>query len=149
MSELASRIQDDVKVAMRSKDKPRLGVLRLVTAAIKQREVDERITLDDAQILAVLEKMLKQRKDSISQYEKAGRTELAEQEAFEIGIIQEYMPEQLSEADVDALIGEAIAASGASSMKDMGKVMGMLKARLAGRADMGSVSQKIKAKLGS
>lgn len=147
MSNLSTRINDDVKVAMKAKDKPRLGVLRLITAAIKQREVDERITLDDDQILAVLEKMIKQRKDSIDQYEKAGRDELAQQEAFEIGIIQEYLPEQLSDAEIDALITEAISSSGAASMKDMGKVMGMLKPKLAGRADMGAVSGKIKAKL--
>lgn len=147
MSDLSARIHDDVKVAMKAKDKPRLGVLRLITAAIKQREVDERITLDDDQVLAVLEKMIKQRKDSIDQYEKAGRDELAQQEAFEIGIIQEYLPEQLSDAEIDALIAEAISSSGAASMKDMGKVMGMLKPKLAGRADMGAVSGKIKAKL--
>ncbi len=132
---------------MKAKDKPRLGVLRLITAAIKQREVDERITLDDDQVLAVLEKMIKQRKDSIEQYEKAGRDELAQQEAFEIGIIQEYLPEQLSDAEIDALIAEAISSSGAASMKDMGKVMGMLKPKLAGRADMGQVSQIIKKQL--
>ena len=147
MSNLSTRINDDVKVAMKAKDKPRLGVLRLITAAIKQREVDERITLDDDQVLAVLEKMIKQRKDSIEQYEKAGRDELAQQEAFEIGIIQEYLPEQLSDTEIDALIAEAISSSGAASMKDMGKVMGMLKPKLAGRADMGQVSGKIKAKL--
>ena len=147
MSDLSNRITDDVKVAMKAKDKPRLGVLRLITAAIKQREVDERITLDDDQVLAVLEKMIKQRKDSIAQYEKAGRDELAQQEAFEIGIIQDYLPEQLSDDEIDALITEAISSSGAASMKDMGKVMGMLKPKLAGRADMGAVSGKIKAKL--
>ena len=147
MSNLSARIHDDVKVAMKAKDKPRLGVLRLITAAIKQREVDERITLDDDQVLAVLEKMIKQRKDSIAQYEKAGRDELAKQEAFEIGIIQDYLPEQLSDAEIDTLIAEAISSSGAASMKDMGKVMGMLKPKLAGRADMGAVSGKIKAKL--
>jgi len=147
MSPLTARINDDVKVAMKAKDKARLGVLRLITAAIKQREVDERITLNDEQVLAVLEKMVKQRKDSIDQYEKAGRDELAQQEAFEIGIIQEYMPEQLSDAEIDALISEAIRSSGAESMKDMGKVMGLLKPKLAGRADMGAVSGKIKAKL--
>jgi uncharacterized protein YqeY len=147
MSDLSSRINDDVKVAMKAKDKPRLGVLRLITAAIKQREVDERITLDDAQVLAVLEKMVKQRKDSIAQYEKAGRDELAQQEAFEIGIIQAYLPEHLSDAEIDALIADAISSSGAASMKDMGKVMGMLKPKLAGRADMGQVSQKIKQRL--
>ena len=147
MSNLSTRINDDVKLAMKAKDKPRLGVLRLITAAIKQREVDERITLDDDQVLAVLEKMIKQRKDSIAQYEKAGRDELAQQEAFEIGIIQAYLPEQLSDAEIDALSAEAISSSGAASMKDMGKVMGLLKPKLAGRADMGAVSGKIKAKL--
>ena len=147
MSDLSTRINDDVKVAMKAKDKPRLGVLRLITAAIKQREVDEQITLNDEQVLAVLEKMIKQRKDSITQYEKAGRDELAQQEAFEIGIIQDYMPEQLSDDEIDALISEAISSSGAESMKDMGKVMGLLKPKLAGRADMGTVSGKIKAKL--
>jgi uncharacterized protein YqeY len=147
MSSLTARINDDVKAAMKAKDKARLGVLRLITAAIKQREVDEQITLNDEQVLAVLEKMVKQRKDSIAQYEKAGRDELAQQEAFEIGIIQAYLPEQLSDAEIDALIAEAISSSGAESMKDMGKVMGMLKPKLAGRADMGAVSGKIKAKL--
>ena len=144
---LKTRINDDVKSAMRNKDKERLGVLRLVTAAIKQREVDERIELSDEQIVSVLEKMLKQRKDSIEQFEKAGRNELAEKEAFEITIIQEYMPAQLSEAEIDALIDEAVTASGASSMKEMGKVMGILKPKLAGRADMSKVSQTIKQKL--
>jgi len=147
MSTLTARINDDVKAAMKAKDKARLGVLRLITAAIKQREVDERITLNEEQVLAVLEKMIKQRKDSIAQYEKAGRDELAQQEAFEIGIIQAYMPEQLSDDEIDALITEAISSSGAESMKDMGKVMGLLKPKLAGRADMGAVSGKIKAKL--
>jgi len=147
MSSLSARINDDVKAAMKAKDKARLGVLRLITAAIKQREVDERITLNDEQVLAVLEKMIKQRKDSIIQYEKAGRDELAQQEAFEIGIIQDYMPEQLSDDEIDALISEAISSSGAESMKDMGKVMGLLKPKLAGRADMGKVSQIIKKQL--
>ncbi|MCW9023338.1 MAG: GatB/YqeY domain-containing protein [Gammaproteobacteria bacterium] len=144
---LTARINDDVKAAMRSKDKVRLGTLRLITAAIKQKEVDERITLNDDQVMAVLEKMLKQRKDSIEQYTKAGRDELAAVETAEIEIIQEYMPEQLSEAEVDSLIDAAIAESGAASMKEMGKVMGLLKAKLASRADMGQVSQKIKSKL--
>ncbi len=147
MSDLSARINDDVKAAMKAKDKPRLGVLRLITAAIKQREVDEQISLDDDQILAVLEKMVKQRKDSIAQYEKAGRDELAQQEASEISIIQDYLPEQLSDDEIDALIAEAISSTGAASMKDMGKVMGTLKPKLAGRADMGTVSAKIKAKL--
>lgn len=147
MSDLRTRINEDVKTAMKAKDKPRLNVLRLITAALKQKEVDERIELDDAQVLAVLEKMVKQRKDSIEQYQKAGRDELAEQEAFEIGIIQEYLPEQLSEAEIEALVDEALAATGARSMQDMGKVMGQLKPRLAGRADMGQVSQLIKKRL--
>lgn len=147
MSDLSNRINDDVKAAMKAKDKPRLGVLRLITAAIKQREVDEQITLDDNQVLAVLEKMVKQRKDSIAQYEKAGRDELAQQEAIEIGIIQDYLPEQMSDDEIDALITEAISSTGAASMKDMGKVMGILKPKLAGRADMGKVSQIIKKQL--
>ena len=146
-SALKTHINDDVKAAMRSKDKERLATLRLLTAAIKQKEVDERIELNDDQIITVLEKMLKQRKDSIEQYEKAGRDELAEAERKEVTILQEYMPEQLSDAEVDALIDEAINATGASAMKDMGKVMGMLKPKLAGKADMGAVSGKIKAKL--
>ncbi len=146
-SALKTRINDDVKTAMRSKDKERLGTLRLLTAAIKQIEVDKRIELDDDHIITVLEKMLKQRKDSIEQFEKAGRTELAEIEIKEIAILKEFMPEQLSDADVDALIDEAISTTGASEMKDMGKVMGILKPKLAGKADMGAVSGKIKAKL--
>jgi len=146
-SALKTRINDDVKTAMRSKDKERLGTLRLLTAAIKQIEVDQRIELNDEQVIAVIEKMLKQRKDSIEQYEKAGRNELAEIEIKESAILKEFMPEQLSDADIDALIVEAITTSGASEMKDMGKVMGLLKPQLAGKADMGSVSAKIKAKL--
>ena len=146
-SALKTRINDDVKTAMRSKDKERLGTLRLLTAAIKQIEVDQRIELNDEQIISVLEKMLKQRKDSIEQFEKAGRNELAEIEIKEIAILKEFMPEQLSDADIDDLINEAMAATGASEMKDMGKVMGVLKPKLAGKADMGAVSSKIKAKL--
>ena len=146
-SALKIRITDDVKTAMRSKDKERLGTLRLLTAAIKQIEVDQRIELDDDNIVAIIEKMLKQRKDSIEQFEKAGRNELAEIEIKEVAILKEFMPEQLSDADVDALIDEAIASTGAEAMKDMGKVMGILKPQLAGKADMGAVSGKIKAKL--
>lgn len=146
-SALKTRINDDVKTAMRSKDKERLATLRLLTAAIKQIEVDQRIELNDDQVIAVLEKMLKQRKDSIEQFEKAGRHELAEIEIKETAIIQEFMPEQLSDAEIDSLINEAISATGASEMKDMGKVMGMLKPKLAGKADMGAVSARIKAKL--
>jgi uncharacterized protein YqeY len=147
MSELKTRINEDVKSAMRSKDKQRLGTLRLITAALKQKEVDERIELDDAAVLAVLDKMVKQRKDSIEQYTKAERTDLADVEKAEITVIQEYLPAQLSDAEIDAMIDQAMSATGASSMQDMGKVMGQLKPKLQGRADMGAVSGKIKAKL--
>jgi hypothetical protein len=146
-SALKIRITDDVKTAMRSKDKERLGTLRLLTAAIKQIEVDQRIELNDDHIIAILEKMLKQRKDSIEQFEKAGRDELVEIEVKETAILKEFMPEQMSVADIDALINEAIASTGAEVMKDMGKVMGILKPKLAGKADMSTVSGKIKAKL--
>ena len=147
MSALKDRITGDMKAAMKGGDKSRLGVIRLILAAIKQIEVDERIELDDERLLAVLDKMVKQRRDSITQYENAGRTELADQEKFEIGIIQEYLPQQLSEEEIASLIDEAMQATGASSMKDMGKLMGMLKPRLQGRADMGAVSAQIKQKL--
>lgn len=149
MSELKNRINEDVKSAMRSKAKERLGTLRLITAAIKQKEVDERIELDDAAVLAILDKMVKQRKDSIEQYTKAERTDLADVEKAEIAIIQEYLPAQLSEAEIAQMIDEAISSTGASGMKEMGKVMGQLKPKLQGRADMGLVSQKIKQKLSS
>jgi len=144
---LKQRIQDDVKTAMKAKDKPRLATLRLITAAIKQREVDERIELDDTQVLGIMEKMIKQRRDSISQYEKAGRTELAEQELSEIKIIQDYMPAGLSEDEILTMINETIEATGATGMRDMGKVMGQLKPKMQGRADMGQVSALIKQKL--
>lgn len=147
-SELKQRISDDMKSAMRAKEKQRLGVIRLILAAIKQVEVDERIELDDAQVLVVLDKMLKQRRDSIEQYTNAGRTELAEKELFEVGIIQTYMPAALSEAELDAMIQEIVSAVGASSMQDMGKVMAQLKPKVQGRADMGQVSQKVKAAIG-
>ena len=147
MSALKQRINDDVKNAMRAKEKERLKTLRLITSAIKQIEVDKRIELDDDAVIAVLEKMLKQRKDSIEAFEKAGRDELAAVEQAEVAIIKDYMPEQMSDAEVDALIEEAISSSGAASMKDMGKVMGMLKPKLAGKADMGVVSGKIKSRL--
>ena len=146
---LRIQLQDEMKAAMKSGDKPRLGIIRLILAAIKQREVDERIELDDAQVLAVLDKMIKQRRDSVEQFEKAGRTELADQEKFEIGVIQEYLPAQLGEDEISALITEAITATGAQSMKDMGKVMGILKPKLQGRADMGAVSGLIKQNLSS
>jgi uncharacterized protein YqeY len=145
---LKARLTDDMKAAMKSGDKERLGVIRLVNAAIKQREVDERIVLDDTQVLAVLEKMLKQRKDSITQYEGAGREDLAAVERFEMGVIEAYLPAQLPDAEVEAIVAKAIADSGASSAKDMGKVVGLVKPQVAGRADMGKVSALIKAKLG-
>ena len=133
---------------MRAKDKPRLGTLRLITAAIKQQEVDERIELDDTQVLSQLDKMCKQRRESISQFEKAGRDDLVAQEVSELDLIKTYLPEQLGEAEIATLIDETMAATGAASIKDMGKVMGQLKPKLQGRADMGAVSAMIKAKLG-
>ena len=145
---LKDRILQEVKDAMRAKDKPRLATLRLITAAIKQQEVDERIELNDTQVLALLDKMCKQRRESISQFEKAGRDDLIAQEASELELIQTYLPEQLAEDEIAALIDEAMAATGAASIKDMGKVMGQLKPKLQGRADMGAVSAMIKAKLG-
>ncbi|MEJ2361644.1 MAG: GatB/YqeY domain-containing protein [Gammaproteobacteria bacterium] len=146
-STLKVRIQDDVKAAMRSKDKDRLGTLRLITAAIKQKEVDERIDMDDAAIISVLEKMVKQRKDSISQYTQAGRDDLAAKEQIELELIQTYLPEQMSEAEITAVIDKAIADTGANSMKDMGKLMGIIKPQVAGKADMGLVSKLVKSKL--
>ena len=145
---LKDRITDDVKDAMRAKDKPRLATLRLITAAIKQQEVDERIELDDTQLLSLLDKMCKQRRESISQFEKAARDDLIAQEVSELAIIKSYLPEQLGEAEIAALIDETMAATGAASIKDMGKVMGQLKPKLQGRADMAAVSAMIKAKLG-
>jgi len=146
-SALKQRLQEAVKEAMRAKNKERLGTIRLIMAAIKQREVDERIELDDTQIIAVLDKMVKQRRESIAQYEKGGRQDLADKEAAEITILAEFMPAPLSEAEIEALIDEAVTSSGASSIKDMGKVMGMLQAKVKGRADMGAVSAKIKSRL--
>ncbi|MFM1892489.1 MAG: hypothetical protein RLZ44_1566 [Pseudomonadota bacterium] len=144
---LKQRITDDMKAAMKGGDKPRLATIRLILAAIKQREVDERIELNDEQVLAVLEKMIKQRRDSIAQYSQAGRDELAAQEQSEIEVIQGYMPEALSEAEVAALVSAAIASTGASEMRDMGKVMGELRPKLQGRADMGAVSALVKQQL--
>jgi len=144
---LKDKITADMKDAMRAKDKDTLGAIRLIQAAIKQREVDERIELDDSQVLAILDKMVKQRRDSITQYRDAGREELAAREEAEISIIQNYLPAALSEAEIDALIEEAISSSGAQSMQDMGKVMGQLKPKLQGRADIGEVSARIKARL--
>ena len=144
---LKLRIQDDMKAAMKAGDKRRLGAVRLILAAIKQKEVDERKELGDADVLSVLDKMLKQRRDSITQYEQAARHDLAEQEAFEVGVIQEYMPAALGEAEVGALIDAAIAATGAKTMADMGKVMAQVKPQIQGRADMGAVSALVKKRL--
>ncbi len=144
---LKDRILQDVKDAMRARDKPRLATIRLITATIKQQEVDERIELNDAQVLALLDKMCKQRRESISQFEKAGRDDLIAQEESELALIQTYLPEQLGEDEITALIDAAMADTGATSIKDMGKVMGQLKPKLQGRADMGAVSALIKAKL--
>ena len=144
---LKTRLTEDMKAAMKGGDKERLGVIRLVNAAIKQREVDERIQLDDAQVLAVLEKMLKQRRDSVSQFQAAGRTDLADKETFEIGVIQGYMPAQLAPAEVDAIIIATIAEAGAAGPKDMGRVMGLVKPKVAGRTDMGKLSELVKTKL--
>ena len=146
-SVLKQQLTDDMKTAMRAKDKQRLGVVRLVLAAIKQREVDERIELDDAQVLAVLDKMVKQRRDSFTQFTDAGRQDLADQESFELSVLQEYLPAALSEAEIDALITAAIESTGAASMKEMGKVMGVLKPQVQGRADVGEVSKRIKSLL--
>jgi uncharacterized protein len=145
---LKAQLTEDMKAMMRSGDKPRLGVIRLILAAIKQREVDERIELDDSQVLTALEKMLKQRRDSISQYDAANRTDLADIERYEMGVIETYLPTKLSEAEIDALIDDAFAETGATTARDMGKVVAYVKEKAAGRADMGGVSQKIKARLG-
>jgi uncharacterized protein YqeY len=145
---LKERITDDMKAAMRSGEKERLGVIRMITSAIKQREVDERITLDDAQVLSVLEKMIKQRKESVAQFQAGNRPDLVDKEAGEITLLQGYLPSQLSDVELDALIAEAITATGAASIKDMGKVMGLIKGKAQGRADMAAVGAKIKAKLG-
>jgi hypothetical protein len=148
LSTLKERITEDMKAAMRSGEKERLGIIRMATAAIKQREVDERIALDDSQVLSVLEKMIKQRKESVEQFKAGNRQDLADKESAEITLLQSYMPTQLSGAELDALINEAVAATGAASIKDMGKVMGLIKTKAQGRADMGAVGAKIKAKLG-
>lgn len=145
---LKERITEDMKAAMRAGEKDRLATIRLVLAAVKQIEVDERITLDDARMLAVLEKLAKQRKESIAQFESGGRADLVAKEAAELAVIQSYLPEQLSEAELDALIAEAIASTGATTLKDMGKVMGVVKGKAAGRADMAAVGARIKQKLG-
>lgn len=144
---LKTRITDDMKDAMRAKDTARLSAIRMLLAAIKQREVDERIELGDADVLAVIEKMIKQRKDSIAQFEAGKREDLAAIERAEVAVLAAYLPAQLSDAEIDALIAEAITATGAAGMAGMGKVMGVLKPKLAGRADLGAVSAKVRAKL--
>ena len=144
---LKDRINEDMKTAMRARDAPRLSAIRLLLAAIKQREVDERKDLGDEDVVSVVEKMIKQRRESIAQFEKASRADLAEAEKFELGVLQTYMPQQLSEADVEAAVNAALAESGAQGMRDMGKVMAILKPALAGRADMSAVSALVKGRL--
>jgi uncharacterized protein len=144
---LKERITEDMKTAMRAGQKDRLATIRLALAAIKQREVDERITLDDTQVLAVLEKMIKQRREAVTQFEAGGRADLVAKENAEIELLKTYLPAQMSDADIDALIAAAIAASGATSVKEMGKVMAVVKPQVQGRADMGAVSARIKQKL--
>jgi uncharacterized protein YqeY len=145
---LKDRIQDDVKAAMRARDARRLGALRLLAAAMKQKEVDERVALADADVLAIVERMVKQRRESIAQFEKAGRADLVAQESFEIEVLSGYLPQKMSEAEVEAAVAAAIAESGAAGVRDMGKVMALLKPRLAGRADMGKASALARSKLG-
>ena len=144
---LKERITEDMKNAMRAKESERLGTIRMITAAIKQREVDERITLDDTQVLSVIEKMIKTRKESIVQFKSGGREDLVARETKEIELLQGYLPSQLSESEVDALIASAIAESGATSIKEMGKAMALLKQKAQGRTDMAAASAKLKAKL--
>ena len=147
MSQLTQLITNDMKLAMKAQDKPALKAIRMILGAIKQKEIDDRIELNNSQVLTVIQKMVKQRKDSISQFSDAGRTDLVEVEESELVIINNYMPEQLSDDEVDTAVTKAIADSGSDSMKDMGKLMGILKVQLDGKADMGAVSQLIKAKL--
>jgi uncharacterized protein YqeY len=144
---LKDRVTEDMKAAMRAKDSERLGTIRMITAAIKQREVDERISLDDTQVLAVIEKMIKTRKESIVQFKSGGRDDLVARESREVELLQGYLPSQLSEGEVDALIAEAIAQSGATSIKEMGKAMALLKQKAQGRTDMAAASDRLKAKL--
>ena len=145
---LRDRITEDMKSAMRAGEKERLAAIRLALAAIKQREIDERITLDDGQVLAVLEKMIKQRREAITQFASGGRADLVAKETAEITVLQGYLPAQMSEAQIDTLIAEAIAATGAASIRDMGKVMAVVKPKAQGRADLGAVSARIKQRLG-
>ena len=144
---LREQLNEDIKTAMKARQPDKLAALRLLLSEVKRKEVDERITLDDAGVIGVVEKMLKQRKDSISQFEKAARQDLADKEKFEVGVLEGYLPQQLSQAEIDAVVAEAIAATGAKSAADMGKVMGVVKPKLAGRADMGKVSALVKTKL--
>lgn len=144
---LKARLTDDMKQALKAGDKARLSVVRMALAAVKQREVDDRAELDDAQILGVIEKMIKQRRESVSQFRNGGREDLAAKEESEIEVLSAYLPEPLSEAEIDALIDEAIQASGAESIRDMGKVMGRIKEAAQGRVDMGAVGQRVKARL--
>jgi len=146
---LKERVQEDMKTAMRAKDAARLSAVRLLLAAMKQKEVDERIELTDADVLGIIDKMVKQRRESIAQFEKAARSDLAAQEQFEIGVLSAYLPQQLGEAELAQAVAAALAETSAASVKDMGKVMAILKARLAGRADLGKVSALVKAKLGA
>jgi uncharacterized protein YqeY len=144
---LRDQLNEDMKSAMKAREAEKLAAIRLLLSEVKRREVDERVTLDDAGVISVVEKMIKQRKDSISQFEKAARQDLADKEKFEVGILEAYLPQQLSAAEIDAIIAEAVAATGAKGAADMGKVMGVVKPKLAGRADMGKVSALVKARL--
>jgi uncharacterized protein YqeY len=144
---LREQLNEDMKSAMKAREAEKLGAIRLLLAAVKQREVDERVALDDAGVIGVVEKMIKQRKDSITQYEKGARQDLADKEKFEISILEAYLPQQFSQAEIDAVIAEAVDTCGAKSAADMGKIMAILKPKLAGRADMGKVSALVKAKL--
>ena len=146
-SALQAQIQDAMKTAMKSGDKERLAVIRLMMSAMKQVEVDERIELDDARVIAILDKMVKQRRESIAQFKTAGRDDLVKQESYEIDIIQEFLPQALSEEEIEAIVNQAIEKTGASSIKDMGKVMGLVRPQIIGRADMGEVSGRIKSVL--
>ncbi|MDA8561494.1 GatB/YqeY domain-containing protein [Gammaproteobacteria bacterium] len=146
-SKIKVKIQEEMKDAMRNREKDRLGIIRLILAALKQREIDERIELTDEDVLAILDKMVKQRRESINQYEAGNRSDLAQKEAEEIVLIQKYLPKQLSDVEIEDFIGSAILVSKASSMRDMGKVMGILKPQLQGRADLGAVSARVKSKL--
>ena len=145
---LREQLNEDIKSSMKAREQDKLATLRLMLSAVKQKEVDERITLDDAAVIGVVEKMIKQRRESIAQFEKGGRQELADREKAEIAVLEAYLPKQLSQAEVEAIVAEAIAATGAKSPADMGKVMGVVKPRLAGKADMGKVSGLVKSKLG-